>query len=1047
MPRRWQNYCRRCCEILSDQQLSETPESVDEQLRLLLGYLRQKRVLLVLDNMESMLDAEHAGAFRPGYETYGQLIEQVATLEHKSHLVLTSRERPRGYVRLEGDSQRVQSLQLTGLDDDAGSELLDSYGLLGRDDEAAKLIARYSGNPLALRLVADTVDEIFGGDIAEFLGEEALIFDDIRAVLDQQFVRLSALEQELLFWLAVEREVTTASALRDNLLQRPLQRALLEALRSLQRRSLIERHDTGFALQNVVTEYLTNRLVDGACRELATGNIQLLQRQALLKAQTKEYVRQSQARMLLTPIGERLLAQFGRIILADMLQAILNQLRRETPRAPGYAAGNILNLAIHLQLDITGFDFSRLAVWEAYLRGANLPAVNFADAALAQVTLGETFGDIRALALSSDGQLLAAGTAAGEISLWKTASAQLVATLNDDAGPIWSVAFSPDGVFIAAGGTDRLVRVWDVQRAQLHDILVGHTKTVRCVVFSPDGKTLASSGDDRTVRLWEMPSGQLHRVLEKGHIHSVRSVAFSPNGALLASGSDDHKVLVWELRTGVIQQRLLGHSEWVKSVAFSPDGELLASGSDDHKILLWELRTGQIRQTLLGHSGWVESVAFSPDGKILASGGDDRTVRLWDVASGSLQHTLLGHSGWVNAVAFSPSGETLASGDDDRNVYLWDMHTRQLRHRLLGYVLSVESVAFSPDGRLLASGNGDQTLRFWQLAGEGAGDIAGDGVRGIASDKAADAIHYVPKGDPIQVGHVTVVDFRADGKLLASGNADRTIHLIDVVRRQIQRTLYGHRGWIKSLAFSPKGELLASGGTDQTIHLWNVADGRLLTALEGHDGWINSVAFSPNGNLLASGAGDETIRLWDVRSGQLQRTITGHIGWVNRVVFSPDGAWLFSAGADETVRLWEVSSGRLLQILEGHRGWVWVIDVSADGEILASGSHDRTVRIWDISALRNTGGAVDSAVHKIEPRHVLQGHKPWVTDLAINSPARVVASSSGSPMIRLWDMVSGECLQTLKIPGPYEGMNIAGVTGITDAQRTTLKALGAVEAM
>ena len=81
-------------EILSDQQLSETPESVDEQLRLLLGYLRQKRVLLVLDNMESMLDADHAGAFRPGYETYGHLIQQMATHEHQSHLLLTSRERP-----------------------------------------------------------------------------------------------------------------------------------------------------------------------------------------------------------------------------------------------------------------------------------------------------------------------------------------------------------------------------------------------------------------------------------------------------------------------------------------------------------------------------------------------------------------------------------------------------------------------------------------------------------------------------------------------------------------------------------------------------------------------------------------------------------------------------------------------------------------------------------------------------------------------------------------------------------------------------------------
>ncbi|MCB0184188.1 MAG: hypothetical protein KDE31_07990, partial [Caldilineaceae bacterium] len=41
---------------LSDQQLNEMPESLDAQLRLLLGYLRARRVLLVLDNLESILE-------------------------------------------------------------------------------------------------------------------------------------------------------------------------------------------------------------------------------------------------------------------------------------------------------------------------------------------------------------------------------------------------------------------------------------------------------------------------------------------------------------------------------------------------------------------------------------------------------------------------------------------------------------------------------------------------------------------------------------------------------------------------------------------------------------------------------------------------------------------------------------------------------------------------------------------------------------------------------------------------------------------------------
>jgi hypothetical protein len=38
-----------------------------------------------------------------------------------------------------------------------------------------------------------------------------------------------------------------------------------------------------------------------------------------------------------------------------------------------------------------------------------------------------------------------------------------------------------------------------------------------------------------------------------------------------------------------------------------------------------------------------------------------------------------------------------------------------------------------------------------------------------------------------------------------------------------------------------------------------------------------------------------------------------------------------------------------------------------------------------------------------------------------------------------------ECFKTLQVPRPYEGMNITGVTGLTDAQKSTLKMLGAVD--
>lgn len=416
-------------QILSNQQLMTLPDNLDEQLRLLLGYLREQRVLLVLDNLESILDADQAGTYRDGYEPYDQLIQQIATYNHQSHLLLTSRERPRGYERMEKDSHLIRSLQLDGLDNDAGHALLAQRGLCGVDDEEIRLIERCSGNPLALKLVADTVNEIFGGDIAEFLVEESLVFDDMRIVLDQQFARLSTLEQEILFWLVVERKATPVAILRKNFLNPPPQRVLLEAIRNLQRHSLIERYDTGFVMQNVVTEYLIDRLVETILYEIETGHIDLLHHYPLLKAQAKERVRESQKRLFLVPICAGLLEKHGFTRVVERLQRILVTLREPAPRTPSYAGGNILNLLLHLNIDIAEFDFSHCNVWHAYLQGSTAYRVNFRNADLSYSAFTHNLGHLFSLAFDPHCDYLAAEANNSEIRLWHIQSREYQHTL------------------------------------------------------------------------------------------------------------------------------------------------------------------------------------------------------------------------------------------------------------------------------------------------------------------------------------------------------------------------------------------------------------------------------------------------------------------------------------------------------------------------------------------------------------------------------------------------------------------------------------------
>ena len=55
-----------------------------------------------------------------------------------------------------------------------------------------------------------------------------------------------------------------------------------------------------------------------------------------------------------------------------------------TTPTPGYAAGNILNMLVHLGADLTGYDFSHLAVWEAYVQGVELQGGGFCGCGFAR---------------------------------------------------------------------------------------------------------------------------------------------------------------------------------------------------------------------------------------------------------------------------------------------------------------------------------------------------------------------------------------------------------------------------------------------------------------------------------------------------------------------------------------------------------------------------------------------------------------------------------------------------------------------------------------
>ncbi len=1003
-------------QFFSNQQETNLPESLDGKILRLIQYLKTTRCLLVLDNIESILKSgDRSGSYQENHRGYGQLIRSLGETPHQSCLILTSREKPKGISARDGENLPVRCLSLRGLPEAEGREIFKSKGTFtGTQREWQFIIDRYSGNPLALKIVASSIRDFFGGNLSEFLqvlNQDFFLFDDIRDLLAQQFDRLTDVEKKIMYWLAIAREPISFQELQAHFFQKTSINEVLQSLLALQQRSLVEKSEEYFTQQPVVMEYVTREFIDRICEEIAAEKVSMLRRYAWIQATAKDYIREAQISLILQPILEQLLATRGsQKNIESTLKQILETLKSRSQPETGYVAGNILNLLRQLNADVTGWDFSHLAVWQADLRGMNLHDVNFSHADLSRSTFTETLGNILCVAFSRDGTILATGDTDCRIRLWDARTGQLRGICTGHTHWVRSVALSPDGRFIASGSADTTVRLWDAQTYESIRIHTDGDREVHTVAFNPQGNLLASGSADNTVRIWNVLRGKCCQVLT-GHTHWIRSVAFRRDGNLLASGSADTTVRLWDVKTGKCLQTFTGHTHWVRSIAFTDDGQTLISGSGDKTIKYWNLETGNCDRTDTGHDGGIYSIAISPDGGCLASGSSDKTIRFWDIETGEILKTFHGKTDQVFAIAFSADDRTMACVSQNQIVTLWHWQIDRCFRTLHGHTDWAFPVAFHPQGPLLASGSSDRAVKIWDVT-------------------AGELLHSL-RGHTDQI---MCVAFGSDGETLASGSADGTVRLWDVQTRSCFRVLQGHTDWVDSVSFNANTQMVVSGSGDGTLRLWDVETGECLRILTGHTDQIYSVVYRPIAGrdipTIASGSADLTVKVWNADTGECLQTLSGHQSRIYTVAFNPDGSLLTSASADGTVKIWDVKTGECLQTFAEHDNWVYSVVFCGDGNSIASASADGTVRIWDVK----TG----------ECLHVCTGHTHQLCAVAASPDGAMLASGSQDQTVRIWDANTGECRQTLIAPRLYEGMKIVGAQGLTAAQAMTLEALGAI---
>lgn len=303
-----------------------------------------------------------------------------------------------------------------------------------------------------------------------------------------------------------------------------------------------------------------------------------------------------------------------------------------------------------------------------------------------------TGGNIYSVSISSNCTYIAAGSRDYNVYLFHKSSSTPLWSYN--AGHyIFSVSISSDGNYIVAGGG--YSKVYLFHKSSSTPLWSSADLDVRDVAISSDGNYIAVGGGLDTVSggVYLFHKSSSTPLWSYATVDSVSSVSISSNGTYIAAGSRDNNTYLFEKSssTPLWSYMVGGESKYIQSVAISSDGNYIVAGDWDTKIYLFE-KSSSIPLWTKSMNLYQPPVMISSNGSYLVVGGIDGVYLFHKSSSTPLWSYTT--SGSVMSVAITPDGNYIAAGGGDKKVYLFSKTQPD------PFILSSDADNPDPDGML-----------------------------------------------------------------------------------------------------------------------------------------------------------------------------------------------------------------------------------------------------------------------------------------------------------------------------------------------------------